>query len=74
MSAPYGPPGRHSLSYDPPNSSGGSGRTCKDKRATERGTVIDAKRRQPWNDLYSTTLASTAIALSPVGDLKFTIA
>ena len=28
--APYGPPGRHSLSYDPPNSSGGSERTDKD--------------------------------------------
>ncbi len=30
FSAPYGPPGRHSLSYDPPNSSGGSERTDKD--------------------------------------------
>ena len=32
FSAPYGPPGRHSLSYDPPDSSGGPGRVCLDKR------------------------------------------
>ena len=34
LSAPHGPPGRHSLSHDTPNSSAGSERTSKDKRAT----------------------------------------
>ncbi len=33
MSAPYGPLGRHSFSYDPSNSFDGSARTGKDKRA-----------------------------------------
>ncbi len=47
LSAPYGPSGRHSLSHDPPNSSGGSERTCKDKRAAVGGTADGAVATSP---------------------------
>ena len=34
LSAPYGPAGRHSLWYDPPDSSGGSERTNQGRTPT----------------------------------------
>ncbi len=76
LSAPYGPSGRHSLSYDVVDSSTTSERTCKDKRAADGlfgptlafvrpagfmgGTVDVAKRRRPWCDVQPRPTESAA--------------